>query len=61
VLPDEKYDRAFRIKVSESWRRYFSLLFLINFFFVVLPDEKYDWTFGIKVREGWGRCYYYFL
>ncbi|GBC10368.1 hypothetical protein RclHR1_09580001, partial [Rhizophagus clarus] len=34
-LPDEKYDRTFRIKVREG----------------VLPDEKHDWTFGIKVRE----------
>jgi hypothetical protein len=39
VLLDEKYDRAFGIKIREAGE-VFIVLYLFFFFFIVLLDEK---------------------
>jgi hypothetical protein len=42
VLPDEKYDWAFGIKVRKAGGSIYCcfFLYLFFFFFIVLPDEK---------------------
>jgi hypothetical protein len=58
MLPDEKYDWAFGIKVREAGEVFIVIffLYLFFFFFIVLTG-----LFGIKVREGWEdvfRCFF---
>jgi hypothetical protein len=47
VLPDEKYNRAFGIKVKKAGEVFIIIffLYLLFFFFIVLPDENYDRAF----------------
>jgi hypothetical protein len=42
VLPDEKYDQAFGIKVKEAGGSVYCFIFIFFFFFIVLPDKKHD-------------------
>ncbi|GBB90719.1 hypothetical protein RclHR1_17780006 [Rhizophagus clarus] len=56
LLPDEKHDQTFGIKIREvlpderhDWT--FKIKCCQT---KVLPNERHDQTFGIKVREGWG-------
>ncbi|GBB92947.1 hypothetical protein RclHR1_02090011 [Rhizophagus clarus] len=62
VLPDEKHDRTFGIKVrevlpDEKYNQTFGIKYcqmknmtrLLEL--SVARDEKYDWTFGIKMKS----------
>ncbi|GBB93444.1 hypothetical protein RclHR1_21740001, partial [Rhizophagus clarus] len=45
VLPDEKHNRTFGIKVKEDEKHDRTFRIKVK---EVLPDEKHDWIFGIK-------------
>jgi hypothetical protein len=47
MLPDEKYDWTFRIKIREAEKVFIVVFFLclFFFFFIVLPNENYDQAF----------------
>jgi hypothetical protein len=47
VLPDEKYNWAFGIKIRKAGGSVYCCFFFIFifFFFIVLLDENYDWAF----------------